>query len=79
MGEYVGYALYLKLRDRLCKLGVPTTAHDTLIQHLIDTHDASALEEGGARATLVVWDRDGPVQPIEVWSASEYPAIDQID
>ena len=79
MGEYVGYALYLKLRDRLCKLGVPTTAHDTLIQHLIDTHYASALEEGGARATLVVWDRDGPVQPIEVWSASEYPAIDQID
>jgi hypothetical protein len=63
----------------LCKLGVPTTAHDTLIQHLIDTHDASALNDEGARATLVVWDRPGVVQPIEVWDATEYPAIDQID
>lgn len=79
MGEYVGYELYLQLRSRLSDLGVPTQAHDVLIQDLIDTHDASALTDQGACATLAIWDVSGLTQPMAIWDATEYPAIDQID
>ena len=53
MGEYVGYPLYLRLRDRLTTLELPLNTHDTIIRDMIDTHDVSALDHGSACATLV--------------------------
>jgi hypothetical protein len=58
MAEYVGYQLYLLLRDRFVTLGVPVTDHDQLIQLMIDTHDASAMTNAEARATCVIWSGD---------------------
>ena len=54
MGEYVGYPLYLRLRDRLQSLRLPAQTHDALIRELIDTHDVGAISHGSACASLVV-------------------------
>jgi len=75
MGEYVGYPLYLRVRDRLQHLGVPAQAHNRLIQELIDTHDASALDHGEARSTLVMWDVDKVVVPMEILDSSEFATL----
>ena len=72
MGEYVGYPLYLRIRDRLTTLDIPTPAHNRIIQELVDCHDASALTEGAARSTLVCWDAGGVVVPMEIRSATEF-------
>jgi hypothetical protein len=53
MGEYVGYPLYLRLRDRLTTLELPANTHDAIIRDMIDTHDVSAIDHGSACATLV--------------------------
>jgi len=58
MGEYVGYPLYLRLRDRLQSLRLPAQTHDALIRELIDTHDVGAIDHGSACASLVVTTRD---------------------
>jgi hypothetical protein len=75
MGEYVGYPLYLRVRDRLATLDIPTQAHNRIIQELIDCHDASALTEGAARSTLICWDNGGNVVPMEIASATEFPEL----
>jgi hypothetical protein len=75
MGEYVGYPLYLQVRDRLVTLDIPTPAHNRIIQELIDTHDMSAMTEGAARATLICWDDGGVLVPMEIASATEFPAL----
>jgi hypothetical protein len=75
MGEYVGYPLYLRVRDRLQHLRVPTAAHNRIIQELIDVHDVSALDHGEARSTLVVWDVDTAVVPMEILDSSEFATI----
>jgi hypothetical protein len=75
MGEYVGYPLYLRVRDRLQSLRVPTQAHNRIIQELVDTHDVSALDHGEARSTLVVWDVDKHVVPMEILDSSEFAAL----
>lgn len=53
MGEYVGYPLYLRLRDRLTTLCLPINTHDTIIRDMIDTHDVGAIDHGSACVTLV--------------------------
>ena len=58
MGEYVGYPLYLRLRDRLQTLRLPTQTHNAVIQELIDTHDVGAIDHGVACGTLIVTTRD---------------------
>lgn len=58
MGEYVGYPLYLRLRDRLQSLRLPAQTHDALIRELIDTHDVGAIDHGSACASLVVTTTD---------------------
>ena len=75
MGEYVGYPLYLRVRDRLQSLRVPAQAHNLLIRELIDTHDASALDHGEARSTLVIWDTGDGGVPMHVLDSTEMAAI----
>ena len=75
MGEYVGYPLYLACRDRLATLDIPAAAHNRIIQELIDMHDVSAMTEGAARSTLICWDNGGEVVPMEIVSATEFPAL----
>lgn len=74
-GEYVGYPLYLRVRDRLQTLDIPTQAHNRIIQELIDTHDMSAMTQGAARATLICWDGGGDVVPMEIADATEFPEL----
>ena len=57
MGEYVGYPLYLRLRDRLQTLRLPTQTHNAVIQELIDMHDVGAIDHGVACSTLIVTSR----------------------
>ena len=75
MGEYVGYPLYLRVRDRLQSLRVPAQAHNLLIQELIDTHDVSALDHGEARSTLVIWDNGDTGVPMHVLDSTEFAAL----
>ena len=56
MGEMIGFPLYLRLRDRLCELDVPTQAHHVLIQEMIDCHDIGQIETGTGLSTLVFHD-----------------------
>ena len=79
MGEYVGYPLYLKVRDRLCTLDIPTQAHNRIIQEMIDMHDMSAMTEGAARSTLICWDTGGAVVPMEIASATEFPELTGVE
>jgi hypothetical protein len=65
MGEQVGFPLYLRLRDRLCELNIPTVAHDVLIQEMIDCHDVGLIERGTGLSTLVFRD-DGTSERIEM-------------
>ena len=58
MGEYVGYPLYLRLRDRLQSLRLPTDTHNTVIQELIDMHDVAAIDHGVACSSLLVRTKD---------------------
>ena len=66
MGELVGYPLYLRLRDRLCELNIPTVAHDVLIQEMIECHDESLLEQGVACSTLLFHDRGDTQDRVEM-------------
>ena len=75
MGEYVGYPLYLRVRNRLQQLRVPTQACNRIIQELIDTHDVSAFDHGEARSTLVMWDVDKHVVSMEILDSSEFSAL----
>lgn len=75
MGEYVGYPLYLRLRERLQSLRVPVLAHDVLIQQMIDTHDASAVAHGEARSTCVIWSDLQLHMPVEVLDSTEWPTL----
>ena len=75
MGEYVGYPLYLRLRERLQTLRVPVQAHDVLIQQMIDTHDASAVTHGQARSTCVIWSNMQLHMPVEVLDSTEWPTL----
>jgi hypothetical protein len=78
MGEYVGYPLYLRLRDRLQSLRLPTTTHNQLIQTMIDTHDVSVFDHGEARSTLIVKMRSNDiynVHDIEIHDASEFATL----
>lgn len=52
-GEYVGFKLYLQLRDRLCSLAIPKNTHNRIIIEMIHTHDDSAIKGPAARSTLV--------------------------
>lgn len=55
-GEYVGYRLYLLLRNRLHQLGMPEALHDPVILHMIDTYDMDSLikaHDGSACVTMV--------------------------
>ena len=79
MGEYVGYPLYLKVRDRLQSLDIPGQAHNRIIQELVDCHDMSALTEGAARSTLICWDKGGNVVPMEIASATEFPELTGVE
>ena len=54
LGEYVGYPLYLRLRDRLQSLRLPPETHNQVITELIDMHDAGMLDYGVACSSLVV-------------------------
>lgn len=66
MGEYTGFPLYLKLRDRMCSLHIPVQAHNLLIQELVDSHDEAAAVESQPRSTLIMFDRPGVVQPLGI-------------
>ena len=52
MGEYVGFQLYLLLRDRLNQLRLPHETHDLLIQEMIDTHDVGLYTTGTGKSTM---------------------------
>ena len=52
MGEYVGFQLYLLLRDRLNQLRLPSETHDLLIQEMIDTHDVGLYTNGTGKSTM---------------------------
>ena len=58
-GEYVGYKLYLKLRDRLTTLTVPTEAHNLIILEMIHCHDTMLIEDGVGCSTLLYRARPG--------------------
>lgn len=75
MGEYVGYPLYLSVRDRLQHLRVPSDCHNQLIQQMIDMHDVSAFEQGAARSTLIMWDVDERVMPMVIVDASRFAPL----
>jgi hypothetical protein len=75
MGEYVGYPLYLRVRNRLQHLRVPAQACNRIIQEMIDVHDVSAFDHGEARSTLVMWDVDGMAVPMEILDSSEFSAL----
>jgi hypothetical protein len=75
MGEYVGYPLYLSVRDRLQHLRVPANCHNRLIQQMIDMHDVSAFELGEARSTLIMWDVDANMMPMAIVDASRFAPL----
>ena len=79
MGEYVGYPLYLRVRDRVQSLHIPTQAHNRIIQELVDCQDMSALAEGAARSTLICWDTGGNIVPMEIVSATEFPELTGVE
>ena len=54
LGEYVGYPLYLRLRDRLQSLRLPPDTHNQVITELIDMHDHGMLDHGVACSSLLV-------------------------
>ena len=58
LGEYVGFKLYLELRDRLCTIKVPGVLHNALIQKLIHAYDDCALLAGEALCTFI-YDTNG--------------------
>ena len=58
LGEYVGFPLYLSIRDRLCSAKVPSLMHNALIEKFIHAYDDCALAAGKAQCTLIV-DRTG--------------------
>ena len=66
MGEYVGFPLYLSLRDRLHTLRIPSTVHNVVIKEMIDAHDDSALDGTGACSTLVYY--NGPSLDIQAFA-----------
>ncbi len=57
-GEYVGYKLYLLLRDRLTTLTVPAEAHNLIILEMIHCHDTSLVDDGVGCSTLLYRARD---------------------
>lgn len=65
-GEYVGFALYLRLRDRLQSLGVPGDTHNRIIIQMIHTHDDSAIKGPAARCTLVYHKGSDQTAPIKM-------------
>lgn len=75
MAEYVGYPLYLRLRDRMQSLRLPTQVHDTLIQEMIDMHDVEAIDTGTGRSIMIVRDQPGLVQPVEVMGGTEFDRL----
>lgn len=81
MGEYVGFELYLRLRDRLCTLELPHACHDILIKELIDHHDAAALDGHGACATLICTDamNHDVVTDMHIVDSRECPPITAMD
>jgi hypothetical protein len=77
MGEYVGFELYLLLRDRFCSLGLPMESHDLLIQEMIDTHDVGLYTDGRAKVTM--WynsSKPGAVVDIHVEGGDCCPDLD---
>ena len=79
MSEYVGAPLYLRLRARMTELRIPASAHDVLIQEMIDQHDTCAVSVAQARSTMITWDVSGQVQPVEVLDATEFAALSCIE
>jgi hypothetical protein len=74
MGSYVGYGLYQVLRDRLVDTDVPVTAHDAIIQELIDAHDVSLVTRGSGQATLACYNAvDLQVIPMIIMDWTEFP------
>jgi len=81
MGEYVGFELYLRLRNRLTRLQLPHSCHDMLIKELIDHHDAAALDGHGACATLICTDVDMPdmITDMHIVDSRGCPPISAMD
>ena len=76
MGEYVGYPLYLRLRDRLQTLRLPADTHNTVIQELIDMHDVAAIDAGVACSSLVV--RTCQAGDHMLWHGVEFHDVTQL-
>ena len=53
VGEYVGFPLYLCLRDRLCTTSIPAKDHNRVIMAMIDMHDDELINNGIGCSTLV--------------------------
>ena len=58
LGEFVGFKLYLELRDRLCTIRVPGVLHNALIERWIQAYDECALAVGKAQCTFI-YDKSG--------------------
>lgn len=73
VGEYVGFPLYLCLRDRLCTTAIPTKDHNRVIMAMIDMHDDELVNNGIGCSTLVCGAgvlEDGVYQKISILEAS---------
>lgn len=80
-GEYVGFPLYLSLRDRLCDTAIPTKDHNRVILAMIDMHDDELLNNGIGCATLVCGAgvlEDGVYQKISILEADIIPPFEDL-
>ena len=64
-GEYVGYKLYLRMRDRLTSLRIPGEAHNLIILEMIHCHDHNLLDRGVGCSTLLYRAKEDG-QPVEL-------------
>ena len=65
IAEYVGFPLYVSLRNRLVELECPIEMINTVIAEAIETHDIAAVEAGINGATIVT-DASDP-EHVKVW------------
>jgi hypothetical protein len=76
MGEYVGFKLYLLLRDRFTQLRIPPDTHDLLIQEMIDTHDVGLYTDARGKVTMCYVDTGLPeVLDIRVDGGDTWPDL----
>ena len=54
VAEYVGYPLYVSIRNRLVGLGCPVALVNPIIVEAVDVHDLHVFKTGENNSTIVV-------------------------